>query len=110
MYRQVPRSSSSETSEVGRVRASSMAVGLCSEHSKGSFLIRFAGETTGRASSPAALFLLTRFAAVRICLACFSSGKRALIVAIETFAKDSGLTQTSAQIHPPVVDIRDGLY
>ncbi len=71
---------------------------------KGSGLTRFAGEPS---PSPATRFLVIRFAAFRICLACFSSGKTAWMVVIEVLDSVSGLIPASVarSCHSRMLDV-----
>lgn len=72
VYRTVLASSSSVATTLGRARDSSIAAGVMGISAEASFL-RLLGDS-GRVS-PEDLFFVTRLAALRICLASFSSAK-----------------------------------
>ena len=89
--------SSSVAVVVGRVSDSSMAEGASASLIRGfavDGLERLLGEGVGGASEDR--FLVTRLAAERMPLACFSSGKMVWIFVTEVFERDSGLVRFAA--------------
>ena len=73
VYRIVFANSSSVATTLGRARDSSMAAGVMSSSAGWSFLRLLVGDSG--CVSPEDLFFVTLFAALRTCLAIFSSAK-----------------------------------
>ena len=89
VIRVVDARSSSPIVVIGRVSDVSRDSGVVSEPIRVDGLDRLAGDAV--VGSPEDRFLVTRFAAARTALACFSSGKMDWILVRDVFASVSGL-------------------